>query len=115
MIKKIFAMLMLCISTSSIALDEATGKVAYVQASGDQEAFYFQLDTMPEGVLYFYATNQSSGTQGNCHHKGSDNIVQKLYSTLLMAKASQADVKVKYCQSGSYGLISANGAYLGVN
>lgn len=114
MLKKILGTLMLLTSLSAIALEETAGKVTYVQASGDQEAFYFRLDTMPEGILYFYATSQLTGTHNGCVHKGSDNIVQKLFSTLLLAKASQVQIKVKYCQTGSYGLISANGAYLGV-
>lgn len=115
MLKIIGFLLAILASPSAFALDIATGKVTYIQSSGDHEAFYFKLDTMPSGVHSFYSSATSTGSNSGCNYKGSANILSKQLSTVLMAKASQSEVKLQYCKdSQGYGLISTSSGFIAV-
>ena len=114
-IKGILLFIVLAASSSALALDQAAGKVTYVHSSGDHEAFYFKIDTMPNGINYFYSNAASTGAHAGCNYKGSENILSKQLSTVLMAKASQYQVKIQYCaDTNGYGLISTESGFIAV-
>ena len=102
-------------SNVSLAVDVAVGKVTYLQVSGDHEAFYFRLNSMPSGVHHFYSDSRSSGTQAGCNLRGSDTILQRQYSAVLAAYASGAELKIQYCKTTTgYGLTATNSGYIGL-
>jgi hypothetical protein len=88
--------------------DTATGKVTTLRSTLDsQGAIYFKLDSMPTGVSKWLYVKVGTTMAAGCQLKGSQDSLNRAYSTLLTAKSSSQSISIGYCiDSNGYGLVN---------
>lgn len=100
-------------ANASSASWTTTGKVAFIQFSGDHSSIYFGMDNAPSHIKQTFYVTANTASQSGCELKGTETSFDAFTGALMMAYAAGKSVTVRYClDNNGYGAVSVTGGYI---